>query len=123
MHPGFTKTFNTSTAVPRRRVVKFSADGVVALSVAAADLHVGVSDMSADVALGERIDVRMTGIAEVDAGGVCTRGQLATADANGRVVDIAPGGGVNVRALGMFMASAVNGDIVDLFLFPSRPQG
>jgi hypothetical protein len=123
MHPGFTKTFNTGGAVAKRRVVKFSADGVVVQSAAAADLHVGVSDMSFDIASGARADVRMSGVAEVDAGGACTRGQLATADANGKAVDIAPGAGANVRAFGMFMTSAVNGDVVDVFLFPSRPQG
>ena len=123
MHPGFTKTFNAGAAISRRRIVKFSADGIAIQSSAAADLHVGVSDMSADVANGERVDVRMSGVAEVDAGGACTRGQLATSDANGKAVDIAPGAGANVRAIGMFMTSAVNGDVVDVFLFPSRPQG
>lgn len=123
MHPGFTKTFVAGGAIPKRRFVKFSADGVVVLAAAAADLIIGVSDMSADVANGERIDVRMSGVAEVDAGGACTRGQLVTSDANGKAVDVAPAAGANVRSAGFPIVSAVNGDIVDVFLAPSRPQG
>ena len=123
MQPGLTKTFTAGGAIPRRRFVKFSADGVVVLAAAATDLIIGVSDMSADVAQGERVDVRMTGIAEVDAGGGCTRGQLLTSDANGKAVDVAPAGGANVRSAGFPIVSAVSGDIVDVFLVPSRPQG
>lgn len=123
MHPGLTKTFTAGGAIPRRRLVKFSADGIVVLATAAADLVIGVSDMSADVALGERVDIRLTGVAEVDAGGACTRGQLLVSDANGKVVDAAPVAGANVRAIGFPIVSAVNGDIVDVFLSPSRPQG
>jgi hypothetical protein len=123
MLPGVTKTFTTSAAVEKRRVVKFTADGVVAKSSAATDLSIGVSDMSFDIASGGRADIRLSGIAEVDAGGACTRGQLAVPDANGKVVDLAAGAGTNNRAIGFFMASAVDGDVVDVFLFPSRPQG
>ncbi len=123
MHPGFTKTFAAGGAIPRRRFVKFSADGVVVLATAATDFIIGVSDMSADVAQGGRVDVRMTGVAEVDAGGACTRGQLLTSDANGKAVDAAPAAGANVRTAGFPIVSAVNGDIVDVFLSPSRPQG
>jgi hypothetical protein len=123
MHPGLTKTFSAGGAIARRRLVRLSADNAVVQASAAADFVIGVSDMSADVPSGGRVDVRLTGVVEVEAGGAVTRGQLLVADANGRVVDAAPGAGANVRTIGWAFASGVNGDIVDVFLAPSRPQG
>lgn len=124
MTPGLTKTFTAEAAVTRRRIVKFGAtDGSVLQGAAATDALIGVSDMSADVALGARCDVRLTGIAEVEAGGNITRGGPVTADANGKAVAAAPAAGVNNRTVGFAMASAVNGDIVDVFLTPGSIQG
>ena len=84
---------------------------------------IGVSDMSADVASGGRCDVRLSGVAEVDAGGTITRGALITSDASGKAVAAAPATGVNNRVIGFALASAVSGDIVDVFLTPSTLQG
>jgi len=118
MNPGLTKTYKTGGAVAKRRIVKFASDFTVVQSAAAGDLHVGVSDMSADVASGDRCDVRRTGIVEVVAGGGVTRGQSATSDANGKAVNCIPAAGESARAIGVFEASGVDGDIVDLLLAP-----
>ncbi|MFN3858415.1 MAG: capsid cement protein [Caulobacter sp.] len=123
MHPGLTKTFTAGGAIAKRRIVKLSADFTVVQGAAAADAIIGVSDMSADVASGGRVDVRLTGVAEVDAGGNITRGGLVVSDANGKAVAAAPAAGANVRVLGIALVSAVSGDVLDVLLAQGSHQG
>jgi hypothetical protein len=123
MHPGLTKTFTAGGAIPKRRLVKLSADGVMVVGAAATDLLMGVSDMSADVASGDRVDVRLSAVAEVELGATVTRGNCCTSDSVGRGVQAAPGAGVNNRYVGFFLQSGVVGDIVDVLLDPGVIQG
>ncbi|CAN5610805.1 hypothetical protein BH10PSE5_BH10PSE5_01300 [soil metagenome] len=124
MIPGLTKTFTAEAAVTRRRICKFGAtDSSVLMGAAATDLLMGVSDMSADVPIGHRCEVRLSGIAEVEFGGAVTRGQPITSDAIGRAVAAAPGAGVNNRLIGFAMVSAVLGDIGDVFMDLGSIQG
>lgn len=124
MQPGLTKTFIAGAAITKRRIVKFDVvDGQVITAAAAADGLLGVSDMSADVASGSRVEVRLTNVAEVEAGGTIARGALVTSDATGRAVTAAPAAGVNVRTLGIAMASYVVGDVADIYLSQGSLQG
>jgi hypothetical protein len=123
MHPGLTKTFTAGGAITKRRLVKLSADGTVVQSAAVGDFHIGVSDMSADVASGGRCDVRLTGVPEVEAGGNIVRGALLTSDASGRAVTAAPAAGANNRIIGFALQSAVLGDIIDVVLAQGSTQG
>lgn len=124
MIPGLTKTFTAEAAVTRRRIVKFGAtDGAVLLAAAATDKLVGVSDMSADVPSGDRCEVRLSGISEVEFGGAVTRGDPITSDGVGRAVSAAPAAGVNNRVIGFAMVSGVLGDIGDVFLDLGVIQG
>lgn len=124
MHPGLTKTFIAGAAIARRRFIKFDAvDGQVLQGAAATDGLFGVSDMSADCAAGDRVDVRLSNVAEVDIGGTIPRGSLVTSDANGKAVAAAPAAGSNVRVMGIALASYVAGDIGDVFLTQGSMQG
>lgn len=124
MIPGLTKTFTAEAAVTRRRIVKFgAADGSVLMGAAATDKIIGVSDMSADVPINDRCEVRLTGIAEIEFGGAVTRGDPITSDGTGRAVTAAPAAGVNNRIIGFAMVSGVLGDIGDVFLDLGLMQG
>ncbi|PHY20809.1 capsid cement protein [Caulobacter sp. BP25] len=124
MHPGLTKNYTAGAAVARRRIVKFDAvDGQVLQGAAATDAIFGVSDMSADCVAGDRVDVRLTGVAEIDVGGAITRGAPVTSDANGKAVAAAPAAGSNVRIIGFANATYANGDIGDFLLSQGLMQG
>lgn len=117
------KGFKAEAAITKRRIVKFGASDTGALpSAAAADLHVGVSS-DIDAALGENCDVTLSGIGEVEFGGVVTRGQKLTSDAVGRAIAAAPAAGVNAHVVGVAMVSAVLGDIGPVLVQPSVMQG
>lgn len=110
MNPGFTKNYTASGAIGSRRIVKFSADSVVTLATAAADLQIGVTAPNIDVADGERVDVQRNGLVEVVYGGNVTRGQWLTADGTGAAVTCAPGAGAAAQSIGKAEISGVAGD-------------
>ena len=64
-----------------------------------------------DAAVNEPADVVQGGIADVEYGGVVTRGAPLTSDATGRAVVAAPAAGVNNRIVGFAEVSGVLGDI------------
>ena len=65
------------------------------------------------VASGETADIAIAGVAPVEAGAAVTRGDLVTADADGKA---APTAAAGKRIGGVAMASAVAGDIFDVLL-------
>lgn len=109
------RNFTAGAAIGANRIVKFgAADGEVVQAAAAADLSVGVCG-AVGPASGERVDVVMVGIAEVEFGGTVARGALVTADANGKGVAAAS----TNRAIGIAQVSAVSGDIAPVMIAPS----
>ncbi len=111
MNRGLVKSFTAGAAITAGRIVKFGAlDGVVAHAAAAADFLVGVADY--DAVSGARVDVILTGAAEVVLGATVVRGALLTADANGRAVTAAAGN----RIIGVAMQSGVANDVIDVLL-------
>lgn len=121
MNPGLTKSYLTTAAVARRRIVVFSADNKVAQAAAATADLIGISDMSANVASGAAADIRRTGIAELDLAGAITRGKPVTADADGKGVLCNPAAGTSASYIGFLEAvTGANGDIGDVFICPGR---
>lgn len=118
------KNLVAEAAVAANRIVKFgTVDGQVVQAAAAGDLLVGVASRGFDAGVGERIDVMTHGIAEVKLGGVVTRGQAVTSDANGKGIAAAPAAGANARVIGIAMASGVLDDVIDVLLSQSVMQG
>lgn len=112
---GLAKTLIAGATVAARRIVKFgSGDTAVLQSSAAADFHIGVSDLGA--ASGEYCDVIVDGIALVQYGGDVTRGALLTADSDGRAIAAAPAAEATARIIGVAMVSGVSGDIGSVLL-------
>lgn len=128
MNRELVKAFNAGGAIVSNTLVKFGADdNTVVAAAAATDSIIGavglVAPPGSNAASGDRVDVQISGIADVKAGGAITRGDLLTADASGYVVAAAPGAGVNNRTIGVALASAVANDIIPVHLIPGSIQG
>lgn len=122
-NPILRKNFIAGASVSAYRIVKFGADdNSVIQGAAVGDALLGVCDeLGADS--GKRIDVTLSGVAEVQYGGTVTRGDLLTSDANGKAVTAAPAAGVNNRVIGVAMVSGVLDDIGSVLIQPGRIQG
>lgn len=101
------KQYDAGAAVGANLIVKpGSADGAVLQAAGATDALVGVSGNIA-AAIGERLDVIKSGIADVVYGGTITRGDPVTSDANGKAVKAVAG----QNSIGNAEVSGVSGDI------------
>lgn len=89
--PGLIRGFIQGTPVSPRRFVKLAADGRVVPCGAADPEMIGVSDQVGRAEEGERIDVRLSGTAEVEAGAAFGANVRLTSDAEGRAVAAASG--------------------------------
>lgn len=123
---GIVKNRVADGTIYQRRFVKdgTTGDSYALQASAATDKLIGVAvppyntATATSVASGSRIDIQMTGIAEVELGGTVVRGSLVTADSNGKAVALsAPG----QRIGGIAMASGVSGDIIDLLIIHGVP--
>jgi len=114
------KTFTAFAPVKPYRIVKFSANpGQVQQSVSASDQSFGVSNLIGADAAGERVDVVVMGIPEVEYGGNVTAGNPLTADAEGKAV-VAAAGDVKI---GCAMVTGIAGDIGSVLLGAGGVQG
>lgn len=115
---GLQKTLIAGAAVAKNRIVKFGSDDSTAIQASAAtDKSIGVSD-NLGAASGDTFDVIIDGIALVEYGGNVTRGDMLTADSNGKAVAAAPTATNSVRVIGVAMASGVSGDIGSVRIAP-----
>lgn len=104
-------SYIAGAAITRRRIVKWgAADGQILQAAAVGDFLMGVIT-GLDAAINEPADVVQGGIADVEYGGVVTRGAPLTCDAQGRAVVAAPAAGTNNRIVGFAEVSGVLGDI------------
>lgn len=118
------KTFIAVGAIAHHRLVKFgAADGLVTQGAAVTDLIIGVSDCPGGVADGERVDVVLSGITEVEFGGTVARGALFASDASGKAVAAAPATGVNNNVGGRALSTCASGDIQPALIAPATIQG
>lgn len=122
-NPELIKSVIAETAVAAYRIVKFgSADDKVVQATASTESYVGVSNNLGGDA-GKRVDIVLSGVAEVEYGGNVARGDYLTSDANGKAVTANPAAGVNANTIGTAMASGAAGDIGSVDINKSRIQG
>lgn len=111
-NPLLDKTYTAGGTINPYRLVKFGgADTTLLQAAAASDAIIGASGQ-VGAASGEVLDVTLLGIAEVQAGGSITRGNMVTSDANGKAVVASDG---NIIA-GKALMSADAGDIIPVLL-------
>lgn len=117
------KGYTAGGTIAARTLVKFGAsDGTVVAASAVADFIIGVTG-EIDVSSGERVDVFLSGIAQVKTAGVINRGDFVTTDASGLGVAAAPAAGTNNRVLGIAEQTSASGDIITVIVSPQRIQG
>lgn len=122
-NPGYIKTYTAEAAIAGRRFVKFGAADRTALQADGSAVPImGVSERLAAGA-GERIDIVKSNQAEIEYGGVVTRGDPLTADATGRAVKAAPAAGANATIGGFAELSGVEGDFGLVNISLGRIQG
>jgi len=117
------KAYEVETTVTKYRIVKHgTADAQVVPAAAVSDSLLGVV-AELDGAVGEHVDVVLSGIADVEYGGAVTRGDPLTSDASGLAVTAAPAAGVNNRIIGFANVSGVSGDVGSVLITPGQIQG
>lgn len=115
--PDLIVSFIAGALIAAHRIVVFgSDDNTVVTASAATGSLIGISDLGADAA-GDRLDVILEDIAEVEYGGTVTRGDLITSDANGKAITATVAGS---RIIGFAMVSGVTGDIGSINIVPSK---
>lgn len=122
-NPVLVKNFTAESVVAAYRIIKFgSAEGKVAQAAAAADSMLGVSTL-VPAAANERIDVILSGVADVEYGGVVAAGDYLTSNAQGQAVKAAPAAGVNNGIIGKAVIAGAAGDIGSVLLVQTQIQG
>jgi hypothetical protein len=120
---GLAKAFTAGGSIPARTIVKpHSVAGQVVAGAAAADKIIGVSTEVA-ASSGDRVDVFLSGVAEVVYAGNVAAGDPITSDSTGKAVVAAPAAGVNARIIGFALTAGVANDIGAVFLAPGLIQG
>lgn len=123
-NPGLIKAFIATLVIAPYRIVKFGADDHhVVVSAASSDAHIGVTGAVVPIVALSPIDIVMDDIPEIEYGGIVTRGDLLTSDAQGRAIKAAPAVGVNMRIIGQAMSSGITGDIGSVFINATQIQG
>ncbi|MCK9372583.1 MAG: hypothetical protein M0P91_05255 [Sulfuricurvum sp.] len=115
-NPDLIKNYVAGGDIPAYRIVKFGADdNTVVLATAATDYIIGVSDLGG--VTGDRLDIVMDDIAEVEFGGTIVRGGPVTTDAAGKAIAATVAGS---RTIGFAMVSGVVGDIGTVNIIQSK---
>jgi hypothetical protein len=126
--PILIKSFVADAAIAPYRIVAIgAADGSAKQAAANSDALVGVTDSLGSTAAG-RVDVLLAGPVHVEYGGNVARGDLLTADANGKAIkatththtentagtytqNATSGAAATKSVIGMAMVTGVSGDI------------
>jgi predicted RecA/RadA family phage recombinase len=100
------KSFQAAAAINAYTLVKHAAaDDQVQAAAAGADLVIGATQDVAP-AIGERVDIAMSGITYITAGAAIARGARLMSDASGRVITAAAAAGTNVNTVGVALEAA-----------------
>jgi Uncharacterized conserved protein (DUF2190) len=122
---GLVKSYTAEAAINPFRIVKVGAADYGVLQAAGAtvaDKSIGIST-EVDAAIGERVDVVHSDIADLKLGGTVARGDPLTSDASGQGVTATPGAGTNNRVIAFAVISGVAGDIIPVLISPHMMQG
>ena len=118
-NPTLIKNFTAAEPIGPHRIVVFgAAPGTVRTARAFGDPVIGVADALGAKAAGERIDVILSGIAEVAIGGTVAAGEPLQAGPQGDAVKFAAPQDSDIRAIGLALAAGVAGDIGQVLVAP-----
>ena len=112
---GIEKALVAEEAIDRYLIVKFGADDdKIVKGAGDADKLIGV--VQGKAAAGERVNVMLSGVSLVKAGGNITRGDMLTADGAGRATATTT---AKKRLVGMAVASGAEDDLIPVLVLPA----
>lgn len=115
-NPLLIKAFTASGAIEARRIVSLESDKDVCQATDESAVNIGVTELACNS--GDSVDVILSGLTDVKAGGTIARGDWVAADAEGRAVAVvAESGGA---ALGVALETAAEGEMVSVAIVPQR---
>ena len=104
-------------------IAKFGADDdTLSQATASTESLIGIFQHITS-AVGEEVRVALDGISKVKLGGIVTRGDRLTSDANGKAVAVGAVAGTNYNSIGTALASGAADDLIPVLLNFNRPQG
>ncbi len=116
-NPLLIKNYDSATGIAKNRIVTVDY-GATAPEVAQSEDQdgelLGVSLL--DSVEGDRVDIVIQGIADVEYGSSVTIGQLLTADADGKAIPVIPSALDDRRIIGLALAPGVAGDIGSMLI-------
>lgn len=122
MIPTLVRAFEASAVIPAFTIAKFSdtsASSKIAPASVNTDPIAGVSGSLGAAAIGDLVDITLSGIALVTAGGTITAGALLTTDATGKAIAAVPTAGVFMSIIGKALEPAVSGDVFQFLAIPA----
>jgi hypothetical protein len=121
MIPTLIRAFEASAVLGPYLIAKFSdtaASSKIAGATTNADPIVGATGSIGAVAVGDMVDITLSGIALVTAGGTITAGALLTVDANSKAIVAVPTAGVFMNVIGKALEPAVANDVFQFLAMP-----
>ncbi len=123
MQPGLVKSCRTDAAVEPYTIIAFAGPrNAVRQASAATDPLAGIADSQGGDA-GGLVDVQLSLVAEVRAGGTIAAGDRLTSDADGRAVKAVKQAGQTVAVIAIAQVPAVAGDVFDALIAPGFLDG
>ncbi|HCZ47418.1 MAG TPA: DUF2190 domain-containing protein [Gammaproteobacteria bacterium] len=111
---GQVETYVAGGSISKNTLLKFdSSDDAVVVATAATDLIIGVA--LNDAASGERVEVQVSGIAEVKSAGAISRGAFVTATTAGEAVALAAAATIKT-GIGRALKTAADDDIFPMLI-------
>lgn len=89
---GLVRNYNAAAAIKPRRIVTFATlEGEVEQATSASAVPAGVSGIAGADKEGERIDIHLAGVRDVEAAASFAAGTIVASDADGRLVSATAG--------------------------------
>jgi hypothetical protein len=122
-HVGLIKNFTAESVIEKRRLVTFGSAEGHAARAGVGDVLMGTTAIRGAAAIGDRVDVCLDNIREVEFGGPVAFKDPLTSDATGRAVKAEPAPGTSVPIIGRAMSAGSAGTIGHTIIQPSILHG
>ncbi|MBB4268281.1 capsid cement protein [Roseospira visakhapatnamensis] len=124
MDLGLTLNFTSAGVIAPHRIVAATAtDDQVAQGTAATDKLIGVTGPRGAEAAGKPVDVMLSGVQQVTAGGAFAMGDPVTSASDGKAVLAAPAAGANARVVGIALEAGATDALTRVLIVPGLMQG
>jgi hypothetical protein len=120
---GLVKNFTANGTINKNRVVAIGASEGEAVQATGNNTFIGVSGVRGAAAAGDRVDVYMDEIRNIEFGGNVSYGDWLTSDADGKAITAAPASGAQMNVIGKAMTSGVAGSIGQVHVSPQQITG